>query len=278
MIAAPPPGPTPGSTPEPFELLALRYATHGGRKASDNYVGGDLHEGSDDLDYFVWVARRSDRLVVIDTGFGATAAAARGRTLLAEPADLLRRLGIDPAQVEEVVLTHLHYDHAGTLRDFPRARFHLQDREAAFATGRCMCHPVLRAAYDVEDTVALVRSVYAGRVCFHDGDSRLADGLWLHHIGGHTAGLQVVRVWTRRGWVVLASDAAHLYGNMERALPFPIVHDVERMLEGHRRLHALADSPAHIIPGHDPLVMQRYPALTPEATGILRLDVAPRPE
>ena len=80
-------------------------------------------------------------------------------------------------------------------------------------------------------------------------------------------GLQVVRVATRRGWVVLASDASHFYANMEQIRPFPIVWSVADMVDGYRKLRALADSPAHIIPGHDPLVLQRYPAPSKELRG-----------
>ncbi len=78
---------------------------------------------------------------------------------------------------------------------------------------------------------------------------------------------------TRRGWVVLASDASHFYANMEKTRPFPIVFDVADMVEGYARMRALADSPAHIIPGHDPQVMQRYPAPSQALEGIaVRLD------
>jgi glyoxylase-like metal-dependent hydrolase (beta-lactamase superfamily II) len=260
---------------EPFELFALRYAHHAGRRSSDNFIGGDAH-GSSALDYFVWVARRADRLYVVDTGFGEEAARRRGRQLLARPADALARLGIDAARVEEVVITHLHYDHAGTLADFPRARFHLQDSEMAFATGRSMCHAAMRQPFAVDDVCAMVRHAYAGRVAFHDGAAALADGLSLHRIGGHTAGLQAVRVWTRRGWVVLASDASHLYANMEEGRPFPIVQDMSAMLDGYRILRELAASPAHIVPGHDPLVMGRYPPPGADLAGLaVRLDVEP---
>jgi glyoxylase-like metal-dependent hydrolase (beta-lactamase superfamily II) len=106
----------------------------------------------------------------------------------------------------------------------------------------------------------MVRRVYEGRVSFYDGDVSIAPGISLHLIGGHTAGLQVVRVATRRGWLVLASDASHFYANMEQARPFPIVWSVAQMLDGYRRMRELADTPGHIVPGHDPLVMQRYPA------------------
>jgi glyoxylase-like metal-dependent hydrolase (beta-lactamase superfamily II) len=262
---------------EPFEVFALNYARHGNRRQSDNIIGGDLHETASDLAYFVWVARRSDKLYVIDTGFDEPAARARGRQLIQKPAKQLAALGIDAAQVDEVILTHLHYDHAGTLSDFPKARFHVQDREAAYATGRCMCHGYLRHPFDVEDVVGFVRHLYAGRICFHDGTEELADGLTIHRVGGHSAGLQIVRVWTKRGWVVIASDATHLYANIRQRLPFPAVYHVGELLEGYELMHKLASSPDHIVPGHDPLVMKLYPAPSPELEGVaVRLDVAPR--
>jgi glyoxylase-like metal-dependent hydrolase (beta-lactamase superfamily II) len=261
---------------EPFNLFAIRYAHHAARTAADNFIGGDPHEAASPLDYFVWVAQRSDRAFVVDTGFGEAQARQRGRQLLRAPAAGIAALGIDPAAVEEVIITHLHYDHAGTLDAFPRARFHIQDREMAFATGRCMCHAALRHAFAVEDVTAMVRHLFAGRLVFHDGDEELVPGLSLHRIGGHTAGIQCVRVLTRRGWVVLASDTTHLYANMEEGRPFPIVLDVAEMLEGHRRLHRLAGSSQHIVPGHDPLVMQRYRPPARELEGLaVRLDEAP---
>ena len=263
--------------PEPFELFALKYARHGGRRAVDNFIGGDIHEAGADLFYYVWVARRSDRVFVIDTGFGEAAARQRGRDLDFRPADGLSRLGIAAQEVDHVILTHLHYDHAGTLADFPRACFHVQPEEAAYATGPCMCHGFLRHPFDVEDVVSFVRLNFAGRVAFHDETTELADGLTLHRTGGHSGGLQVVRVWTRRGWAVVASDATHLYANYRNNLVFPAVHHVGELLEGYRTIRRLADSDDHIIPGHDPLVMTLYPAPSPDLEGVaVRLDVPPR--
>jgi len=261
---------------QPFELFAIRYARNGPRKLGQNVISGDPHEDHSDLDFFVWVAKRGDRVFLIDTGMSAETAKRRRDTLIRVPADCIRLLGLDCAKIEDIIITHLHYDHAGTLDRYPRARLHVQDSEVAYATGRCMCSDLLRRGYDVDDVVHLVRCVHAGRVDFHDGDVEITSGLSLHRVGGHTGGSQVVRVWTERGWVVLASDASHLYYNIRKNAPFPSVYRVDEMVEGYRIIHRLAEgSWDHIIPGHDPLVMKLYPTLSSELEGIVRLDTAP---
>ena len=242
-----------------YEVYAVKYAHHA-RRASENFIGGDSHDGPMPLDYFVWLIRGEGREIVVDTGFSAPMAAKRQRDHIRCPTEGLALLDVDANKIKDVVITHLHYDHVGNFDLFPAATFHLQDLEMNYATGRHMGKPVFSGAYELEDVVGMVRRVYAGRVRFHDGDAEIAPGISLHLIGGHTMGLQVVRVATRRGWVVVASDASHFYANMEQARPFPIVYSVADMVQGYDRLRALADSPAHIIPGHDPLVLERYPA------------------
>ena len=262
---------------EPFEVLALRYAHLGGRHPGENFILADPHEFASDLDYFVWVLRRGEQVYLVDTGFAKPAADRRRRELIRNPIDSLRLVGVDPEKLTDVIVTHLHYDHAGNLDRLPRAKFHLQDRDMAFATGRSMGQAVLRHPFDLENIQTMLAHIYAERAIFHDGDAELAAGLTLHRVGGHSAGLQIVRVWTRRGWVVVASDAAHLYANFEQRRPFPIVYSVAEMLEGFNLLYRLADSPEHIVPGHDPLVMKFYPTASRDLTGIaVRLDLAPK--
>ena len=142
------------STLQPFKVYAIRYATVA-RHASENFIGGDPHESGMDMDYFVWVAISAGKTWVIDTGFNAAAAAKRKRTFLRCPTAGLTLLGVDAAQVEDVIVTHLHYDHVGTFDDFPKARFHLQDVEMSFATGRHMCNGFLSHGYEVEEVVSM---------------------------------------------------------------------------------------------------------------------------
>ena len=257
------------------EVFALQYGHHA-RRASENYVFGDPHDAPDPLAYFVWLIRGAHGTLVVDTGFDQAMASKRGRTIVHPVEDGLRAMGVNPGQVTDVVVTHLHYDHAGNHGLFPRARYHLQDVEMAYATGRCMCHPQARVPFEADDIVAMVRKVYDGRVVFHDGHEELVPGVTLHRIGGHSRGLQALRVKTGRGHVVLASDASHLYSHFQTGRVFPIADSISDVLEGYRTLRRLADSEAHVIPGHDPQVVERYPAAARGLEGwVVRLDVEP---
>jgi glyoxylase-like metal-dependent hydrolase (beta-lactamase superfamily II) len=256
-----------------WEIYAIRYAHHE-RTARENFVVSDPHDDSPmPLDYYVWAVKSGPQTIVIDTGFDEPTAQKRGRAFLKSPAAGLRAIGIEPAKVEDVIITHMHYDHSGNHDLFPNARYHIQDREMQFCTGRRMSHAFMRWPFDAEDVSAMIRRLFAGRLVFHNGEEEIAPGLSVHHVGGHTMGMQIVRADTRRGSVVLASDASHLYANMERGIPYPVAYNLAEVAEGYRRAYALASSREHVIPGHDPLVASRYPSPTAELKGwVVRLD------
>jgi glyoxylase-like metal-dependent hydrolase (beta-lactamase superfamily II) len=258
------------------EVYAIRYAHHD-RRSSENYLGGDPHDFLQPIDYYVWAIKGAHGTFIVDTGFNAAMAEKRGRMLLNPIGSGLKAIGVDPASVKNVIVSHLHFDHTGNYDLFPNARYYLQDLEMNYATGRHMCHAHMRVPFEADDVVAMVRKVFAGRVTFHDGDEEIAPGISVHRIGGHSMGLQCVRVKTLRGHVVIASDAAHLYAHLEQGRVFPVVYNVGDVLEGYVKLRKLASSPKHIIPGHDPEVLDRYP---PGRSGldnwIARLDTDPK--
>jgi glyoxylase-like metal-dependent hydrolase (beta-lactamase superfamily II) len=257
-----------------YELFAIRYAKTE-RKFSECFLDGDPREGSTPIDYFIWAIVGEKRTFVFDTGFDPAMAVTRNRTMLRPAGEGLKAIGIDPDAVTDVIISHMHYDHSGNHALFPKARYHLQDTEMAYCTGRCMCHRALRSPFEVGDVTAMIEKIFAGRVTFYDGTAELAPNLTVHKVGGHSKGLQVVRVLTRRGWVVLASDASHFYANFEQGRPFPVLESVTDTLEGYDSMRRLASSARHIVPGHDPLVTDRYPAALAGVRDIVRLDVEP---
>lgn len=264
----------PKTIPE-YEIYAIKYARRDSTR-NRNFLVADPHDGPMPIDYYLWAIVNDRRCIVVDVGFDAAEAKARGREHLRCPVASLGQIGIQPKDIKDVIITHLHYDHCGNLERFPSAQFFVQDREVAYATGRNMLHDVLRDAYTLSHVQALIGAVYDKRVVFVDRTAEIAPGITVHHVGGHTDGLQIVRVNTRRGWMVLASDAAHFYANMDISNPYPVLYSVGDMMRGFETVRALADSPTHIIPGHDPKVLDRFPAPATGLKGIIaRLDADP---
>lgn len=263
-------------TDDIHEVYAIRYGHHD-RKAADNFIGGDPHDVLQPLDYFVWAIVGPSGTFIVDTGFDEAVGERRKRQMVKPVREGLAAIGLEPEAIKDVIVSHMHFDHSGNTDLFPHARYHLQDREMEYVTGRCMCHAQLRNSYEEDYVVAMVRKVFAGRAVFHDGAGEIAPGITVHHIGGHAKGLQCVRVTTRRGQVVLASDATHLYTHMDEGRVFPTTYNLAEVLEGYTTLKKLATSARHIVPGHDPLVLARYPAARPGLEGwIVRLDAEPR--
>jgi glyoxylase-like metal-dependent hydrolase (beta-lactamase superfamily II) len=228
------------------------------------------------MDFFVWAAAGPEGVVLIDSGSSEQICSARGHEFLQHPADGLAAIGIDVKDVRTIITTHLHWDHSGNLGAFPEARLHVQRQEVSHACGPSMGRPFLQRPYDVEQFCDYVRAIYGGRVTFHDGAEELGPGLSIHLVGGHTPGMQVVRVNTRRGHVVVASDSMHYYENLQTKNPFPILVSTIDYIEALEHVTMLAESEAHLVPGHDPAVLAAYPAVTPDTAGIaVRLDVTP---
>ena len=260
-----------------YQIVGIKYATNQRRTARENFLAShDQHDGPMPMDFFVWAAISKDRVVLIDSGSDQETCTRRGHDFLCCPAQALSELGIDPEKISDLIVTHMHWDHMGNVDKFPNAKLHIHKSELAHATGCGMCHPVLRRPYDVEQVCTVVKALYGGRVSFNDGEVEVAPGITAHHVGGHTPGLQVVRVRTERGYVLLASDAMHYYANASKGNPFPVVVNVQDYLDAFGTIASLADSSQHVIAGHDPIVMELFPAWSPQSEGVaVRLDVEP---
>ena len=264
------------ATLEPYEIYAVKYAWRVATR-NDHLIFKDPHDDPvTPMDYFVWAIVGKHKTFVLDSGFDREEGERRGRSFLRHPADGLRMIGVEAENIGDLIISHLHYDHIGTWDDFSKAKLYLQEAELQYAVGRQMRHRTLRHSFTFSHIEGVIRALYDDRVHFAEASEEIAPGLSLHHVGGHTVGLQVVRVWTRRGWMVMAVDASHYYMNFEEIQPYRTVNHVGDMLTAYGTMAKLADSPKHIIPGHDPLVMQRYPAASKETKGIVvRLDADP---
>jgi glyoxylase-like metal-dependent hydrolase (beta-lactamase superfamily II) len=220
------------------------------------------------LHYFVWLIMGGPHPILVDTGFLDDDAQARGIRNYVSPAEVVRRAGVRPEDVPTALITHLHYDHWAGHSLFPNAEYWIQRDEVAFWMGPFGRTTAFRQSANVNALAGLVTLNYANRVRIIEGQQEVLPGIVLHRVGGHTAGLQIVTVQTRRGPVVLTSDASHFYRNVETGQPVQIITSLPEMLTAFDTIHALAGAQKMIVAGHDPAVADRFKPVEP---GIIQI-------
>jgi glyoxylase-like metal-dependent hydrolase (beta-lactamase superfamily II) len=223
-----------------------------------------------DIAMSIWAIRRPDGgVVLVDSGFHRQKFIERWKPVEYERPDaaLARALGVTPDRVTDVVVTHVHWDHADGVDLFPGARVWIQREEYEHHVGPDGA--VLNRAIDADVAAALRAIRAAGRLELVGGDDReILPGIRVYTGGRHTFASQYVGVRTRAGTVVLASDNAYLYENLERRLAIAQTLDAASNLAAQARMLGLAAAPGLVVPGHDPAVFARFPASGPRAVRI----------
>ncbi|MEA2177190.1 MAG: hypothetical protein QOG77_487 [Solirubrobacteraceae bacterium] len=254
-----------------WDVVAVRYATLRATKGALYYRWADTGEpdGEQVMDYFFYVLRGGGRTIVVDCGFDPVAGARRGRTCLTEPVEALRLLGIEAATVETMLISHLHYDHIGNLDAFENARFLVPERELSFWTKPVARYDQFWHHVEEAEIARVAAAAEAGRVDTYGGETEIAPGLTAVEVGGHSPGQQILLVDTASGRLVLTSDAVHLYEELEQARPFGVLADLEEMYLGFETIKRLGAQPGTtVVPGHDPEVTRRFPAVAGVPEGV----------
>ena len=249
------------------KIYAIEFAR---RKASmsDMRLRGS-NEETVDMNFCIWAVVGPDDVVVVDTGYKMQTALKRGRDLHRTPQEGLKLIGIDPAGVKHLIVTHFHWDHLGNLDLFPNATVYAQKREMAFWTGPNATVPVFRDVIEPENVLEMVRLNFAGRLVLIDGSRRIIPGVRVHLTGGHSHGMQIIEVSTPKGTAVIASDAVKSYRNLEENAPDPFLINIPDMLKGYDLVRKLAGKESLVFPGHDTGLMDRFPVVAP---GIVMLE------
>jgi glyoxylase-like metal-dependent hydrolase (beta-lactamase superfamily II) len=250
-----------------YAVDAVRYATIPGVPLSALVAGGDTSKRVD-IAMTVWLVRGTGRTVLVDAGFVRDDLVRRWHARDFEsPAVAIGRAGVKPEQVTDVILTHGHWDHAGGAALFPNARIWIQQAEYEFYADSDKAR---RAGLDYTDS-RILRDLYAkGRIQLVDGDAReILPGITVYLGGKHTVASQFVGVRSGTRTIVLASDNAYLYENLERRRPIAQTLDSLSNLRAQDRMHEIASGARLIVPGHDPEVFVRFPK---PGNGVARIE------
>jgi glyoxylase-like metal-dependent hydrolase (beta-lactamase superfamily II)/dienelactone hydrolase len=263
---------TNATEPPAYEVYAVRYATLRAFPVSALVEGAEPGRKLD-IAMTLWVLKGPDgRIVLVDAGFyrPRLLKQRRGVADFIRPDRALAPLGIKPDEVTDVIVTHMHWDHADGVDLFPRARVWIQKDEYGYYTKEAAQAGANDGATELDHVTALVKLHSQGRVQQVDGDAReILPGVTVYTGGRHTFASQYVGVNTNAGCVVIASDNVYLYENLDKHVPIAQTFDAQSNLAAQDRMKQLAASSRLIIPGHDPDVFVRFPK---PGNGVARLD------
>ena len=240
-----------------YEVFAIRYATVPNFPVRGLIAGADTSRRMD-IAMSVWLLRGNQRNILVDAGFYRDKFVTRWKPAnFVQPSDAVKSAGVRPEDVTDIIISHIHWDHADGIDLFPNARVWIQKEEyehyvAPDGAAR-------DRAIDPDDAKMLSVLKARGRVHLIDGDStEIIPGITVFTGGKHTFASQYATVRSDVGTMVIASDNAYLYENLEQHRPIAQTLDSVSNLAAQARMARLASDPRLIIPGHDPGVFAKF--------------------
>jgi glyoxylase-like metal-dependent hydrolase (beta-lactamase superfamily II) len=266
-----------------YKIFALKYAGPLVSKIAMVLYLGDWNE-TVERNYYIWVVQGGGNTVVFDCGVrpGFAKESDLLRPSYVRPDKVLKRIGINAAEVEHLVISHLHFDHVGGLELFPKAKVYVQRREFDFwvydpiakrppyAGLKEDVGPPWKPSYVVSDPVAIRQLAElrgSDRLALIDGDQEILPGIELLLTPGHTPGLQSLAVKTEKGVAVLASDCAHIHKSFELDTPSCLITDMPAWLRSYSKLRNKVNGDIQMLfSGHDRKMLGDYPKVAKDVT------------
>ena len=252
-----------------YEVFAIRYGTLKDFKMSGLVAGADPARRMD-IALLFWLVKGEGRNVLVDCGFYRDQFMKQWKPADYEkPSVAIERAGLKADDVTDIIITHIHWDHADGFDLFPKAKIWIQKDELEYYAGEAW-NGKKRTAADPDDLLGLVKLNTQGRVGLVNGDAQeIIPGITCYIGGKHTFQSQFVGVKTAGGTVVLASDNVYMYENIEKHVPIAATLDADSNLRAQDRMKQIASDPRLIIPGHDPAVMTKFPQVAP---GVVKIQ------
>ena len=251
-----------------YEVYAIRYATIPQFAVSGLVAGADAARKMD-IAMMVWLVRGGGKNILVDAGFYRDQFFKQWTVKdFEKPSDAVRRAGVKPDEITDVIATHMHWDHADGMDLFPNARVWVQKDELEYYAGSAWQSRRTHGGIDPDDVIAAVKLNMAGKVGLVNGDAQeILPGITCYTGGKHTYASQFVAVHTKNGTLVLASDNVYLYENLEKHVPIAATLDAASNLRAQDRMKEMAGD--RVIPGHDPAVMTKFKSIAP---GVVRVE------
>jgi glyoxylase-like metal-dependent hydrolase (beta-lactamase superfamily II) len=280
-----------------YSIWVLCYAR---TKVSGDFMGGSpiaSNTGTFEIPMLYTLAvsapgTKARRVIAIDTGFGESGFASAEEKLsgmftdIEWPTTVVGKIGFRPDDVDTVILTHMHADHAGNVAAFPNAKVYVQREEyegwTALRRGELIktAGPGSWALSSInwENFDRFDEAIAAGRVTLLDGDRQIAPGVTCRLASqSHTFGSQWVEIETSSGPHIVAGDCVYWYANLEKMWPPGYIQgnpwNVMKVFE--QMTGIIGDQLPRVVPGHDMEVFKRNVHWTAGLNPVAELHLAP---
>jgi glyoxylase-like metal-dependent hydrolase (beta-lactamase superfamily II) len=253
-----------------YTVDAIRYGTISDFAVKGLVAGADASRKMD-IAMVVWLVRGNGRNILVDSGFYREQFFRQWKVRdFKKPSEAVAAAGVKPEDITDVIITHMHWDHADGADLFPQARIWVQRDEFTYYTGEAWHAKRTHGGIEPDDVLSFIKMNIEGRVSFVEGDGQeIIPGLICYTGGKHTFASQFVGVQTAKGTVVLASDNVYLYENLDKHVPIAATLDPVSNLTAQDRMRQLAAQLTLIVPGHDPAMFDRFHGPSP---GVVRIE------
>jgi glyoxylase-like metal-dependent hydrolase (beta-lactamase superfamily II) len=252
-----------------YKIYALKYA------GPVNSSGAFLMWMKDwekrvERDYYLWCLKSSEETIIVDTGVSPDLNKEKNINGYVDPREILAQIDVKSDEVKHVVLTHIHWDHAGGLSLFPGAQVYVQEKEYDFWLNSPMAaRPPFKFFSDETINVNLKSLRKSMRLTLLRGDQKILPGIECLLAPGHSMALQAVAVDTLKGTAIVGSDSAHVFRNFQEDWPSSVCIDLVAWLQTYDKLRTRVSSPELFFPGHDATMAKNYPEVAPGVTQLV---------
>lgn len=251
-----------------YKVYALRFASMAHPTPISMWSDKGPDNDSVHIDFSIWLIKGDNgKNILMDAGFRNDIDEAKEFEVVhyIRPDSVLAKVGLKPADITDIILSHPHWDHIDGVGLFPDAHIWIQKEDYGYFVGSAWAADSTAGGFDKRDVRTMVELNMAHKVTLVNGDNKeIIPGITVYTGSRHTYNSQYAVVRTGSRNIVLASDNIWIYYSLDHMLPASAGGTLDPVgyVRAMQRMKTLASSPKYIIPGHDSKVFTRFPQVT----------------
>ena len=260
---------------EQYTVYALRFASMAYPSPISDWVDKGPHNDSVQINFMIWLIKGDHgRNILVDAGFLKDIPEAKAFDIAhyVRPDSTLTKLGLQPGDITDIILSHPHWDHIDGVGLFPNAHIWIQKEDFNYFVGAAWQKDGHHGGFNKRDVRMLMDLNLAGRVTLVDGDDKeIIPGITVYTGSRHTYNSEYALVNTGRNKIILASDNIWVYYSLEHLLPAAPggTLDPAGYVKAMERMKTLVTNTRFIIPGHDAKIFTIFPTVT---EGVVKIE------